>query len=594
MTIADLAIQPGIVTDLSEIEVGKVRVWSDADKVRFINGKPETIGGWVLATGGVQGMCRGLCDWVTLAALRLLAVGTHKKVHIYSQAGTLYDIGPRRRQLTLGNNPFATTSGSAVVVVTDTGHGAIVGDTVIYSGASAVAGLTLNGTFEVTEVVNANSYKIAAASNANATTSGGGAAVAASYWINVGTADTVLASGYGAGSYGSGAWNAPRASTGKVDARTWSFAKWGEDLIMNPAGGGIYLWDASVGFGTPATIIANAPATAVYVFMTDENRQIVALGAHDGSNPDPMLVRWCEAEDYTIWTPTATNTAGDKRLDTGNYLVCAASAADGYIIFSDQALWRMNFDPSTPGEFSWSKAIPHAGIAGPNAATSAYGAVFWMGLDNFMVYRGTAEIIPCPVRSRVFGDINTDQMVKVYCGLNEAYGEIWWFYPSAGSLEVDRYVALNVKDGTWTIGSMPRTAFLGDSKAFAWPMGAGPDGNIYYHETGKTANGAALNPVIESGDLQIADGAQIMHVSRVIPDFVAINGSASFTLKGKKYPGTEDAVRTKGPFTVSASTKTFSPRMRARQVAIRIESTDVGDSWRLGMLRFDMRPDGGR
>lgn len=591
----DLQMQPGVATDLTPKEAGKVFVWKNADKVRFVNGKPRTIGGWVSATNAVNGICRGLSDWLLLSGVAVSALGTHKGVQLWS-GGSLHAIGPRRILVNpLANNPFSTTNGSPDVLVGHVAHGAIEGDTVIFSGATTVAGLTLNGSWIVTEVVDADSYKFTAAGNANATTSGGGAAVVADYWINIGTIDTASASGYGAGSYGSGSWNAPRSSTGLIDARTWSFATWGEDLIINPAGGSIYLWDASAGFTSPATIISQAPATAISIFMTDENRQLVAIGAHDGVNPDRMLVRWCDQEDYTTWTGTATNAAGRKRLDHGNFLVTMIPSSDGYLIFSDRAFWKMQF-VGPPDTFSWSKAIEHGGIMGPNAGCSANGVPYWMGLENFYLYDGTLKILPCTVRKSVFENINTQQRVKVYAAFTVGFPEVWWFYPSANSSEVDRYVMVNTQDGSWSIGSMVRTAFKGDSKTNSTPYGVGSDGNLYYHETGITANGSPLNPVLESGDVRIADGDQNMFIADIIPDFVSITGAMQATITAKKYPNSTspEEVHVKGPIILDAATRFKQVRVRGRQVSLKIESPDIADSWTLGTFNFDAIPDGKR
>ncbi len=594
MTLRNVIILPGIATVPTDRMAGQAARWKSGDKVRFFNGLPQKIGGWQKSTVNTFiGKVRGTAEWPTLAAEKFIGAGSHLKLYVY-KGGTFYDVTPLRSSGTLGNNPFTTTNGSAIVSVAHTSHGNLLGDYVHFSGATAVGGITIDGQYIVTEVVDANTYKITHSIVASSGATGGGAAVTFQYEIHVGTADSIYGLGWGAGTWSLGTWGTARTISNFLqNARTWKLDNWGEDLIANYRKGGIYFWDASVGTGTRATLIGAAPVTARGIFVSPEQRILVAYGAHDGTADDAMRVRWSDSENYNQWTPDViTNVAGSKRLDKGNELLAHAKTRSGTLIFSDAFVWMMSF-VGPPDTFGWTPMGSNGSIVGPNAVVEVDGLVFWMANKNFYLYDGSLRIIPCDVHNTVFDDLNFIQKDKVWAGSNLFFTEAWWLYPSRASLECDRYVLYNYREGTWSIGTLDRTVFVGDSKLFQTPYAFGIDGYLYDHEFGVNADGATMNDYLESGDIEIQEGDQIMRVRKLIPDFKVLAGSIGITLKGRKYPQRVEQF-TKGPFTVNSGTAFVNPKIRARQIAVRLSANALNANWRTGTFRMELTPSGRR
>ena len=591
MSLPELNIAPGLYT--INTDRGADGRWKDGNHVRFLQGLPQKIGGWTktVSSNSFSGKARGVVDWQALSLQKIIGLGTHLKLYAWI-GGTFSDITPIRESGTLGTDPFAVEDGSAVVTVTDAGHGLSVGDYVHFTGASAGGGITVTGEYQVVTVPGSGSYTIthsAAATSTDAST--GGATVDYEYEIPIGTGDSTAGLGYGVGTYGASTYGTARSVSGILNAaRTWSLDNWGEDLIACPRGGGIYVWDASTGVGTRAVVVTNAPTTAKAILMSTENRLLIALGAHDGSNDDPLLIRWCSSEDYTDWTPTTTNTAGDKRLDIGNEIYCGVKTAKETLVFTDSALFSMTFD-GPPYTFGFNYLGLNGSIAGPNAAHELDGRVAWLGKGNFYVYDGSIKVLQCDVLNHVFDDINWTQRAKIFAGANREFSEIWWLYPTADSTECDAYVVYSMVENHWTYGTLARTFIVGDSDTFPTPYAAGTDGDLYDHESGVDDDASALESSLASGDVDIGDGEYLMQVKKVIPDFVRLAGSVSLTLNGKKYPGSSETLSSTAQ-TITATTKFVNPRIRARQVSISLQTTAVGDDWRMGTLRLDMKQHG--
>jgi hypothetical protein len=577
-----LQIRPGLFT--LETDRGAAGRWKDGDHVRFYKGLPEKIGGWQkVGANTFTGICRALIAWISLVFQKLIGLGTHLKLQVWD-GGAYYNITPLRDSGTLGADPFTTSAGLTTVTVTDVGHGLLAGDYVVFDGAATFNGVTIDGEYTVTTVIDADNYQITHTVAASGSGAGGGAVVTYEYEIHIGAADSVPGYGWGAGAWGSGTWGTARSATTFLNmARIWSLDNWGEDLIACPRGLAIYVWDRSAGVTTRATRITQAPETARAIFVSGENRQIVALGAHDGVADDPMLVRWCDAEDYTNWTPEETNTAGEKRLDQGNELYCGIKGKRETLIFSDTFVWSMTFD-GPPYNFGWTPLGFNGSIRGPNAAAEYNGRIYWMGAKEFYRYDGSIRVLPCDVLNHVMDDINTEQSAKVFAGVNRKHGEVWWLYPSEGSTEIDRYVTLNVEEDSWSFGTIVRTAYNGELRVFGYPFATGTDGYLYDHELGTDADGAALESFLESGDVEIGSGDKMMLLKMVVPDFKRLTGSVDLTVKSRRYP--QDAEQlSEATGTISSSTKFLNPRIKGRQVALRIDSDAVGDDWRMGQNR---------
>lgn len=585
MPLKDIKFRPGIYTDETDRGVGTLGFWKASDKVRFRHGLPQTIGGWeaVNTASSMQGVARGAVDWVSTRLERFVAFGTHLKLYVWLSE-TFYDITPVRASSTINNNPLATTDGSAVVTVTDTTHGATTGAFVTLSGATAVGGITVAGEYQVT-VLTVDTYTITHSSSATSTTSGGGAAVVAAYQINPGKSTSEVYPGWGSGMWGNGAWSAIASSI--THARTWTLETWGEDLIATHYNGSIYLWDSSGGVTSRATLIAGAPTNNKAVSMSLESRHLIALGA----GGDPLMIQWCDAEDYTDWTSTVTNTAGGWRVDQGSQLLRAIKLRDQHLVFTDSAVYTMQY-VGPPYVFSI-KSAGGKGCMGPNASVAYLGVGYWMGVSNFYTYDGTVNTIECPVYSHVFGDINERQKFKCYAAANSQYDEVWWLYCSAASDEVDRYVVFSTVERHWAVGTISRTLLVGDSDVLDYPYAIATDGQMYYHEKGTSAAGEALSAYVTSGDVEIdASGEQFMHVSKFIPDFKTLDGEVTITLTAKRYP--QDTATRTSATTVDESVSFFNPRLRGRQLSVKFASNATDASWRVGVPRIDVKPHGRR
>lgn len=599
-----LDVSPGFFAD--ETDSGAKGLWKDGDKVRFKNGLPQKLGGWKqkTLTGAVPllGVPRSNHDWVALDGTKYIAVGTEKRLYVIEESLVVTNITPIRDSGSL-TNPFSTDTGGAYdpnttgdasyFSVADTSHNVNVGDIVTFdSFTSPVGGIEVNGDFEVIEVTDVNNYILKGATAASSTVAGGGGIGNYIYEITVGSGSTGVSDGYGAGAYGAEAYGTPRTqSTFVQELRTWSLDNWGEDLIASPRGGAIYAWDKSVGLGTRATVIANAPSTNLRVFVSPENRQLISLGSYNGVSSDPLFITWTDNEDYTTWIPDVANTAGDKRLDRGSEIITGLPTRVGILIFTDKSVHVMQ--PVGGQEiYSFRQVGEGISIASPAAVAEANGVAFFMGVTNFYIYDGTLRVLPCPVWTKVFRDINESQIFSVYCSHVKDFNEVWWFYPSANQSTNDRYVVFNYLEGLWYYGSMERASFRDFSPFFEKPFGFDNSGNLYTHEDGVDAAGASMYSWIESGDVDIGDGDVLMHIGKLIPDFDRLTGTVTVTLKGRKYQ--QATLFTKGPYTCTASTDEIGVRMRARQVAMLIEQNGTGQDFRMGSWRARVVPDGER
>lgn len=591
-----LVILPGFYTEHTDRDA-KNR-WKDGNHVRFNEEYPEKIGGSVRVTGSAfLGYCRRMLAFRSLTKARYLAMGTHLKLYIWDD-GDMVNITPFQATGTLGSDPFSSTAASAVITVADTSHGLNAGDTVYFDGAtvSPIDGLNIDGEYTVTSVIDANTYTITHSVVAtNSEANFGGSSVDYDYELGIGLADSGFGTGWGASTWGTGTWGTPRGGSGLfTPARTWAMASWGEDVMFNPRGGTIYVFDTSAGINTSnrAAIINNAPDTVEFILVSAEDRYLIAFGAHDGSGADPMLVRWSSQEDYTDWTPTAINTAGDRRLDSGSAIITAIQVRKQILILTDTSAVSM-FPVDYPVLWDFDTLDDSCGAVSPNCAVAGKnGAAYWMGTDNFYYFDGSVGELHCDVHSYVFSNINRTQLDKVICGTCASFSEVWWGYCSASSVEIDRYVIYNYEYNIWYYGTWTRTAYIDKGKFQTVPMAAGSDMYLYLHETGVDDNTNPLVAYIKSYDAEIGEGEKFSHTRHFIPDFKRLSGSLDMTLTAKRYPQSTETV-TKGPETIVSDTEKIDLVIRGRQVSLEIESDELGDDWRMGPLRVDVVAHGG-
>jgi hypothetical protein len=597
-----------------------------SDKVRFRQGTPECIGGWQrLSSATFLGVCRSLWNWVTLGGQNLLGVGTNLKFYI-ENGGLYYDVTPLRvtPPATLGNNPFATVSGSTTVTVTDTATGYKNGDFVTFSGATTVAGLNLNGEYQITlSGTVTTQYTITAASAASSTTTGGGASVVAAYQINVGTAYAIPVVGWGAGAWGAGPWGVGAPSNEQM--RLWSQSNFGEDLLFAPIGGEIYVWKAADLLSTRGKAISGLPgASSVptvqnFILVSDASRFTFAFGCNDygSSIQNPMLIRWSDQEDYLEWFPSATNQAGSLTLSHGSKIVTAIQSRQEILVFTDTSIYSLQYQ-GPPAVWGSQIMGDNISLAGENSVALATGVVYWMGVDKFYKYDGRVQTLRCDLRQFIYEDINLEQAAQIFASTNEGFNEVWFFYCSAGSTAIDRYVIYNYLEDVWAYGTMARTAWL-DSGLRNYPMAAtyqaNNTGNIVYHEFGTDDNATGttlpINAIIETSEFDIDDGDRFGFVWRILPDITfrgsnTENPQATMTLipmqnSGSGYNdpislgGNSDATITRTSVVpIEQFTGQIYVRVRGRQMILKLESNQIGCTWQLGSPRLDIKQDGRR
>jgi hypothetical protein len=617
MPLTKLQFQPGINREGTEYSADAG--WYDADKVRFRKGRPEKIGGWEkYSVSTFLGVCRSLEDWVVVDGIAYIGVGTHLKFYV-NEGSSFYDVTPIRDTTSAGDVTFAATNGSSTITVSDTSHGAVVNDFVTFSGAASLGGVViaavLNQEYQIASVVNANSYTITAKDTsgdtvtANSSDSGnGGSSVVGAYQINTGLTNFVQGVGWGSDTWGASTFGSASSLTAAGQLRLYSQDVFGDDLIFNAREGGVYYWDESAGTSTRATALSDvsgasdAPTVALQVMMSDVDKHVICFGVNPlgSSTIDPLHVRWSDSESAVDWTPTAINTAGGVNLSTGSTIIGALKTRQEILIWTDAGIHSMRFIGS-PFIFQFSVVNEGLSMISPKAAINAGGAVFFMGRGGFYVYTGSVQPIPCSVLDYVFSNLNLKQSHKVFSSTDADHNEVTWFYPiGTGETDITNYVTYNYVEQLWSIGTMERGAWIeANSKNFpvASSVITSSDNNyIYIQEQGHDADGSAMTAYIESGDVEMGDGERYMLLSKLIPDFTfkgnTDDASMSVIVKGKDFP-LEDTT-TLSTSTVTATTKQAFLRARARSSAFRIESSESGYGWRLGDLRFDMRPDGRR
>jgi hypothetical protein len=428
-------------------------------------------------------------------------------------------------------------------------------------------------------------------------------------------------------------WGQAAATGVGIQLRIWSQSNYGEDLIFNPRGGPMYYWSVNAnpnvfdrgvlmkaGDTVNGSVIdSTCPSVANLIMVSDSSRFVIAMGTNDPSGAlfpatqDPLLVRWSQQEEFYTWTPSATNQAGDYRLSRGSEIVAAQQTRQEILVWTDAALYSMQY-LGPPYVWGFQIMGDNLSIAGPNVVSVANNVTYWMGTDKFYMYSGRVETLPCTLRQYVFQDINMTQSYQFFSSTNEGYNEIWWFYCSANSNTIDKYVVFNHLERTWYYGTMARTAWL-DSPLRTVPMAAGYNGQLIYHETGNddgtTTPASPIEAYCQSSDFDIGDGHNFGIVWRIIPD-VTFDGSnvaapsLDFTVRPRQNPGSnygtsDSPTITSGNnysgqrvYNVQQFTEYAYVRIRGRQMAFKISSNDLGVAWQLGTPRLDVRPDGRR
>lgn len=491
---------------------------------------------------------------------------------------------------------FQTFASSVVVRVTITAHGLAASATFSVREPMTVGGLTFSGLYTVQSIIDANTFTIHApfVASSNATSSMNSGNVSIRYWIGV--FPSVTYSGFGRGTYGSGYYGtgvaAPTRTGTAVTATDWTVDNYGGQLVACAKDAGIFVWDA-VSSLLSAVALPGSPEKSRGIVVSPMSQQIIAYGSSVLGQRDPMVVNWCDVADYWTWTATARNQAGSFRLPEGAEIRAAMASAMTILLWTDQAVWSMQYtgDPSTV--FSFNKIAQGAGIIAQKAAGRLGASVYWMGDSQFYVSRAGAQPIPCPVRDEVFPLLDRDYADRVFAAVNSWANEVTWFYPTVGSAGItDRYVKYNVVDNTWDYGTLDRTAWV-DASALGAPIGASSSGFLYEHESGNNDDTSAMAPSFRTGWFTLAEGQQYVFIDEILPDikFSGSGGSVTIKVLAANEPGATPIERS---YTVTDARKLFSTRLRARLLALEVSSSDMGSAWRLGAIRFRFAPDGRR
>lgn len=636
-----------------------------ADKVRFVDGVPEKIGGWdtltLTGTYSIFGVPRNVYSYI-FSGLTYYLIGTH--TNLYRIVGqSLFNATPVTTTLetftnvlatnhrTLGSNPYATSNGSTLITVTDAAHRFRNGDVVSFSGATTFAGLAagdLNGA-KIISNCTTNTYQFnTSGTPANATTSGGGASVVrASRLITVtqandyregdnivvsnvasavgGIVDTAIEGirvvrnrtaggydivadafstssassaggnyqifpeiadgqqnsttgvGYGMGVYGVGLYGVAKTSANPTPPSIWSFDRFGNNVLMTRGNQtGLYSWNN--GTTTLPALVTNAPTAVNYCFVTDNIA--VTLGA----SGQPNRIKWSDQGNLTVWAAAATNQAGEDDIEGAGEFISHAPVRGANLLFTRQATYSFRYI-GRPFVFETKLVDAGRGLIARNARVVVDGIAYWMGLDNFYMYRGgNAEIVPSnsygesTLKEYVFNNIDDANALKAFAWYNSAFNEIWWHYPSLGSQECDRVARYNILDRTWTMDTMARTAAeypnaLGDN-----PYLANQSGLIYRHEKGTDNNGASM-PFTLTTRFFSTDAKDTALLGGVYQDNTITTGNINLTINTKRYPN-QTADSSTYPITTTNANLIF--RKSARYWQYTVSGDTIGQFWRGG------------
>ena len=637
MALIDFKVLPGI--DKQDTTSGAENRWVDCDNTRFRYGLPEKVGGWSsLIPNTIVGVARRQFAFVDLDGNRYIAIGTDKFLLIYFE-GQLYDITPLKTTLT--SCTIATTNGSPICSITKASHGLTAGDIILLDSVTLPAGTGYTDAdfedklFQVTNVTSTSVFTITQSTNATATVSTGGSLSVIPY-ETVGPAAQSYGYGWGIDTWSSGAWGeAAPASDVSLEPGLWSLSNFGQVLVATIANGKTFTWNAgdasrlttrasttTSGFSTSA----NPTATRV-TLVSPTTRHLIHLGTEtvigDTSTQDDMFIRFSDQEDINDYTPTAINSAGSQRLQDGTKIMGALKAKETILVWTDNALYTMKFI-GAPFTFGFEQVGTNCGLIGKNAAVEIDGMAFWMSANGFFMFDGTVKSMPCSVEDYVYDQADTTKGQQVYAGINNLFTEVVWYYPSTNSEYNDQTVVFNygepIKGGVWYIGTEARTSWIDASvypKPSATKFNDAADGTfpvivgqsdlgqttLFEHEVGTdqvNADGTTttITSFVKSYDFDLQSdgmsGEVFLAMRRFLPDFKNLQGNAKVTLAVKRYPQESETTTNLSPFTINANTDKKDTRARGRFVNIKIENTDVSESWRFGTLRIDIQPDGRR
>lgn len=543
---------------------------------------------------------------------------------LYTAAGTTYTIiasSPATATVTSGgaSYAFSTTNGSSIVSGTLNDHGFAVGDTFYVGVATTVGGVTLSGLYTILTVPTVNTFTFSAQNSASSTAgpvSINSGNINANFYIAIGPQPT--STGFGVGGFGVGGFGVgsaqPSVPGTPITATDWTLDNFGQNLIACPAGGAIYYWQPNGQLQNAQIIGGNGPLVNSGIFVAMPERQVIAYGSSFNLAPDPLLIRWSDIEDYTVWNATPTNQAGSYRIPTGSKIVAGIQGPQQGLIWTDLDLWAMQYI-GAPLVYGFNKIGSNCGAVSRHCIGQMNGGIYWMSQKQFFMSMGSGpQAIPCPIWDVIFQNINTSYLNKVCCGVNSQFNEVTWYYPSASSTENDSYVKYNVALAQWDYGTLGRTAWI-DQSVLGSPIGAGSDNWLYQHEVGNDAvyNGqtTGMQSSFSTGYFSLNEADNLVFVDQIWPDmkwgtysgntnatvYLTINYTnyatdAATSPSTSYYSGSPSGQVTSVTFPMTQSTEYISCRIRARFMSFSLSSTDTGTFWRLGGIRYRYQMDG--
>ncbi len=614
--------------------------WVDGDFVRFRYKSPEKIGGWeqlTVSNETLPGVARSQLAFTSLKGEKYTAIGTSQGLFLY-YGESFYDITPLDTAIT--GATFDTNLNSTSVTVNKTSHNLTLGRYITFTSVTPppTSGYVADdfeiGAFEIVQINNANSFNIVMRTNSAANTTGTGAATINPY-EEIGP--TFQTKGYGWGTYlwNDSTWGTERSTSNVIlDPGNWSLDNFGEVLVATIFNGKTFTWNA--GASNPRTIRASTstsgfstsanPTASRFTLVSDRDRHLFHFGTETTigtpNTQDPMFVRFSDQENLNEYLPTAINTAGTFRLDTGNKITSVLQGKDYVFVLTDLAAYVIQF-VGPPFTFSVRQVGTNCGCIAQHAASYVNGAIYWMSNEGgFFMYDGTVKALPCLVEDFVFTTqngnlgLNYSASSTIYSEPNSLYTEVSWFYPKAGSEQIDRCVTYNYQENVWTTSSLARTTYQ-DQGVFEKPYATEYDAtatpvcsmisgatnrygaSIYYaHEIGNdqvnSSGTTAIPAFIRSGDFDIDDGELFMSMRRFMPDYKFLIGNSKVTLFISDYPSDTQTGSPLGPFTITTTTDKVDTRARGRLLSLKIENDAAGETWRYGSFRMDAQPDGRR
>ena len=614
--------------------------WVDGDFVRFRYTAPEKIGGWEQLTSSsktLPGAARAQLAWTSLAGERYAAIGTSQGLFLF-YGNAFFDITPLDTAIT--GCTLTTVNGSDVLTIDKGSHGLLVGryvtlSAVTVTGASGYTAGDLEKVYEILTVPTIDKFTVQAVSaETGAGMTAAGAATVNPYVI-IGPTTQTTGYGWGTSSWGAETWGTERStSTVTLDAGNWSLDNFGQVLVATIFDGKTFTWNAGASgargirasINTSGFLTTNNPTASRFTLVSDRDRHLFHFGTEttigDPTTQDPMFVRFSNQENLNSYTPTAINTAGTFRLDTGNQIRAVLQGKDYVFVLTDLAAYVIQF-VGPPFTFSVRQVGTNCGCIGQHAASYVNGAVYWMSNEGgFFVYDGTVKALPCLVEDFVFTTqngnlgLNFNSSDVIYSAPNSLYTEVNWFYPKSGSEQIDRCVTYNYQENVWTTSSLDRTTYQ-DQGVFNNPYATDyestttpvfPDilgitnlygASIYYaHEIGtdqvNSSGRTSIDAFIRSGDFDIDDGELFMSMRRFMPDYKFLIGNSKVTLFISDYPSDTQEGSPLGPFTITTTTDKIDTRARGRLLSLKIENDAAGETWRYGSFRLDAQPDGRR